>query len=239
MKQHHYIWLLLLILPTIYIAACTAQQAKVIIIPNHEHNKLQEQADEPEIWEIIETQDGIGEAGIPAWVRLYLDGKVREIESLDAYSGKYVFIGENRGESYIALQQWANNFAIAQDIPRLIVPRVEQRFIASATLYPDDEYGEYFANTIKKVSDEEYSGVDKEQVFWIKKKIFIHDEEYPEEPQINEFERYEFYILISIDKQMLQGKIRGIMTGIKTNTTPTRNQAAAIQKINRTFFEGF
>ncbi|MCL2763365.1 MAG: hypothetical protein FWD36_09220 [Treponema sp.] len=236
MKQYLFILLLLPILITIY-AACTGQQNTVIILPDPEQDKLQEQTNILETGEIIETQNGPGESGIPVWVRLYLDGKIREIESLDAYSGKYVFIGKNRGEHFNALQQWANNFAITQDFPRLIVPRVEQRFIASATLYPDDEYGEYFSRTIKKVSDEEYSRVAKEQVFWIKKKITIINEEDPEMPQISEFERYDFFVLVSIDKETLQRKIREIMADIKTS--PTRDQAAAIQKINRTFFEGF
>jgi hypothetical protein len=52
-------------------------------------------------------------------------------------------------------------------------------------------------------------------------------------------DRYEFFVLISVDKETLQKQIQEIMTNIKTKVPPTRDQAAAITKIKNTFFEGF
>jgi len=154
-----------------------------------------------------------------------------------------VFVGENRGNNINVLQQWADGFSTAQDMPRLIVQRVEKRLVASASLYPDDEYGEYFAYLIKKVSDGEYQGADKEQIFWIKQKKIPgsgNNDENAEAPPANDDpERYEIYVLITMDKESLQKTIRKIMADIKTNTSPTRQQRAAISNINQTFFEGF
>jgi hypothetical protein len=237
---------LLSICSSICLGACVSQTAKVLFYPDPAQEPQQEQAGLHESWQIIESQNGPGEAGIPAWVRLYLSGGLREVETLDAYLGKYVFVGENQGSTLTTLQQWADGFAAAQDLPRLIAQRVEQRFVASAVLYPDDEYGEYFENTIKKISDAEYQGAVKEQTFWIKRQRCVEEdiEDYVDDdfdmPQIDiDFEHYNFLILISIDKETLQKKIRELMTAVKTSTAPTKEQTQAINKIRNNFFEGF
>jgi hypothetical protein len=231
---------------SICLIACASQTAKVIFYPDPAQEKQQEQTGLHESWQIIESQNGPPEAGIPEWARLYLDDGLRGVEALDAYRGKYVFVGENQGSTLTGLQQWADGFAAAQDLPRLIAQRVEQRFVASAVLYPDDEYGEYFENAIKKISDAEYPGAVKEQTFWIKRQRYIEENtgEYTDDdfdtPQIDiDFEHYIFLILISIDKETLQKKIQELITSIKTNTAPTKEQTQAINKIRAHFFEGF
>jgi hypothetical protein len=233
-------WLL-----AILFTACAVPQSKVIFLPDSVQNNVQEQAGRTETWEIIESQNGSGEAGIPVWLRSYLDNGVRGIESLEAYNGKYVFVGKNQGDNFNALHQWAQGFSATQDLPRLIVQRVEQRLVSSAALYPDDEYGEYFASMIKKVSDEEYPGAVKEQIFWVKQKRIPgsgedeDDSEIEIPPADTDLERYEFLILLSMDKEILQTTIQNIMANIKTSAAPTREQTAAINKIRHTFFEGF
>jgi len=239
MKQNKFI----LLLPIIIFFACTTKKEAVLFIPDPVQDKLQEQAGLSESWEIINSQNGSPQNGIPAWLRGYLDRGIQGIESLDTYSGKYVFVGENRGNNINVLQQWADGFTTAQDLPRLIVQRVERRLVAPAALYPDDEYGEYFAYLIKRVSDGEYPGADKEQIFWIKQKKIPGSEgntDYAEAPPANdELERYEIFVLITVERESLQIAIQKIMANIKTNTAPTRQQRAAISNINQTFFEGF
>ena len=239
MKKNKFV----LLLPILFFTVCATKKEPVVFRPDPVQDKLQEQTGASGSWEIIKSQNGSPEKGIPAWLRGYLDKGVQGIESLDTYRGKYVFVGENRGNNINALQQWADGFSAAQDLPRLIVQRVEKRLVASATLYPDDEYGEYFASLIKKISDGEYPGADKEQTFWIRQKKIpgkAENDEYSEAPPANdEIERYEFFILITIKKEALQETIQKIMANIKTNTAPTRQQKAAISNINQTFFEGF
>jgi len=234
---------IILLLPILFFTVCATKKEPVVFRPDPVQDKLQEQTGSAESWEIIKSQDGSSEKGIPAWLRSYLDKGVQGVESLDTYRGKYVFVGENRGNNINVLQQWADGFSTAQDLPRLIVQRVEKRLVASATLYPDDEYGEYFASLIKNISDGEYPGADKEQTFWIRQKkipVKVENDEYSEAPAgNNEIERYEFYILITIKKEALQETIKKIMANIKTNTAPTKQQKAAISIINQTFFEGF
>jgi hypothetical protein len=234
MKHIH----LALFLTVILFAACTSQKGKVLFVPDPAQDNPYEQSGQNETWQIIETQNGPGETGSPEWVRRYYEGgKLQNIESLSAYSGKYVFVGQNRGDNFHALQQWTNSFTAAQDLSRLVVQRTEQRLIASASLYPDDEYGEYFALLIKKVSDGEYPGAVKEQTFWLKQKVQRINTD--EEDSVTVFERYEFLILVSIDKALLQNQIQKIMEDIKPAVSPTRNQTAAINRIKTAFFEDF
>jgi hypothetical protein len=227
---------------SVLFAACAGQTKKVVFRPDTTNNP-QEESRIFDSWEIINSQNGQGSGDIPEWVRWYIDNKINEIEALNNFRGKYIFIGENGGSNFSALQQWANGFTVEQDLPRLITKRAERRLVSSASLYPDDEYGEYFEFLIREVSNGEFLGAVKEQTFWLKRKVIsgretdsdINTQPNPDTAQ----ERYEFFVLISVDKGMLQKQIHGIMTDIKTKIPPTRQQAAVIAKIRNTFFEGF
>jgi hypothetical protein len=227
----------------VLLAACATKKNSILLKPDPGQNKLQEQTGLSEYHQIIESESGSGESGLPVWVRSYLDEGIRGIESLPAYNTKYMFIGKNRGENLNVLRQWADGFTVTQDLPRLIAQRTERRLVSAAVLYPDDEYGEYFERLIKKMSDEEYLGAHKEQTFWIRQKIKVAgeepdmDDELPREDVF--LERYEFLVLMSIDRETLRNQVEEIMGGIKTKSSPTRNQTQAINKIRQNFFEGF
>ena len=242
MKQNNSASFLTALIISILFTSCVGQDKKVIFRPDAA-NTPQEPAKPFDSWEIINSQNGQGSAGIPEWVRWYIDNETNEIEALDRFSGKYIFIGENGGGNFSALQQWANGYTVEQDLPRLITRRAERRLVSSASLYPDDEYGEYYEFLIRDISNGEYSGAVKEQTFWLKRKIIYSAEtdgnantqSKPDAAQ----ERYEFLVLISVDKETLQKQIQGIMTKIKTKIIPTKEQAAAVARIKNTFFEGF
>jgi len=238
------LWLGLFII-MILVASCAGQKGKVIFHPGSEYNGGQ--TAKQETWQIIEAQNPYE---IPEWVSIYLEGKVlengyRQIESLDQFSGKYVFIGESRGDNINILKQWANGYSTVQDLPRLIAPRVERRLVAAASLYPDDEYGEYFVSMIRKVSDGEYYGALKELSFWVKRQLVPNedddedDDEFPQTDIPLVTERYEYFVLISVDREALQKQLREIMSNVRLSVSVTREQAAAIARVQNTFFEGF
>jgi hypothetical protein len=230
-----------IILLAILLNACVLKKS-VVFIPDPSQNNAQEQTG-LDYHQIIESENGAGESDLPAWVRSYLDGGVRGIESMDTYSGKYTFVGKNRGENFNVLRQWADGFTATQDLPRLIAQRTERRLVNAAVLYPDDEYGEYFEKFIKVMSDGEYPDAIKEQTFWLKQKVKVVSEETAVDDDLPKedvfFERYEFLVLMSIDRETLKKQIEGTMADIKTKALPTRNQTQAINKIRQTFFEGF
>jgi len=225
----------------ILLVSCAGQRNKILFHPGSAHEG--EQTLNYETWIIIEAQRN----DIPEWVNIYLDAENdhQKIENLDKFSGKYVFTGENRGDNINILNQWANSFSVTFDFPRLVAHRVEKKLISSASLYPDDEYGEYFVSLIRRIFDSEFSGAVKEETFWVKRRLISvnDDNEDEEEFRITDIpvgsERYEIFILISTEKESLQKQIREIMANVRSNVSVTRDQAAAINRVQANFFERF
>jgi len=90
---------IILFLLIVFSIGCGTKKEAVIFRPDPVQDKPQEQASLPESWEIIHSQNGSPEKGIPAWLRSYLDKGIKGVEALDTYNGKYVFVGENRGNN--------------------------------------------------------------------------------------------------------------------------------------------
>jgi len=228
---------------SILFAACTGQPEKIIFRPDVSNNP-KKQTGPFESWEITRSQNGPvskggsegdrGYGNIPEWVSLYISNEINEIEALERFEGKYIFIGGNGGSNFNALQQWATGFTAENDLSGLITLRAESRLVADAALYPDDEYGEYFEFLIKAISNGEYPGAVKEQTFWLARTVSSG-----ETSAAAVGERYEFLVLVSIDRETLQRQLQRIILNIKTKVPPTKEQAAAIARIKSSFFEGF
>ena len=233
------------------ICACAGDK-KIVFHP--EPDPVPEQAESLESGQIIETQNGSADAPIPEWLGRFLDrsgdalrvGGIRQVEALGAYGYRYVFIAENRGTNLHALRQWADRFTVAQDFPRLAALRIEKRLLAAASLYPDDEYGDFFEELIKNASDAEYPEAVKEEIFWIKRRT--SGGETAPEPDLYGAgeaavpaapELYAFFVLISIDKDRLRARIQELLAQTQAGVHPTREQAAAIYRLRQHFFEGF
>ena len=224
-------------------SACGLHRGKIIFLPDQEFDNPLEQNENIESYEIIESQNGSGYSGVPGWVYYCFNSDFRSIESMTQYSNKYIFIGESRGDNLLVLQQWADFFSVDHELPRLLVLRTERKLIMSASRYPDDEYGDFYEAFIKKISNEIFSGAAKEQSFWVRRKIITTGQPDPENPDLPppsiELERYEYYILVSINKEILQNKIRSLIADVKSSINITRQYSAAVNNIQNTFFEGF
>jgi hypothetical protein len=103
--------------------------------------------------------------------------------------------------------------------------------ILSASLYPDDEYGNFFEIMVKKAYNAEYSGVLKEDTYWVK--FFNNDD------SISNTDNYNFYILLTIDRVRMESVISGMMAETMAVVTPTDPQRAAINRLRLNFFQGF
>jgi len=180
-----------------------------------------------EIGNIIETKSGTSERGarsLPGWVFAFINGGIEAVEQIDSYSDKYVFIGVNEGDKFTALSKWADNFSAEQDFSMLAANRIEERLISNASLYPDDEYGLFFERFVKSAYSAEYQGAVKEDTYWIRHSL----------PEI-----YTFFVLITIDKNTMQLIVRRMMTQATAAANPTGSQAASVNRLRQTFFEGF
>ncbi|MDR0877807.1 MAG: hypothetical protein LBN21_07115 [Treponema sp.] len=212
------------------LSSCVNAPARMIIRPEQ---PLLPQTEPPEGpgagYQIINFRGSETGAAIPLWVSRYFDQGRAGVETLENYQDKYVFIGTNRGINFKALLQWAVMFSAAQDFPALAAERVERRLLNAASLYPDDEYGEFFEALVKSAFDAEYRGAVREEDFWVRRQAVDSDDE----------PSYCFLVLISIDKNLLKTIVSGLMGDIVLTVPPTRDQAASINRIRENFFEGF
>jgi len=178
---------------------------------------------------IIDTKNGSAKT-IPLWLRTFLDGGIENVEKLDAYSNKYVFIGVNEGENIILLNKWVEYFTIMQDFPLLVAERIEKRMYLTASLYPDDEYGLFYETMMHNAYSAIYDSAVKEDTYWIKTKS--QNAEGPSE-------KYDFFILITIEKNTMQAIIRNIMARTSEEVKLTAIQSNAVNRLRNNFFEGF
>jgi len=182
-----------------------------------------------DVGNIIETKNGSARQ-IPAWLRSFLNGGIEAVEKLENYSNKYVFIGINEGENISALNKWVGFYTVTQDFPMLVAARIGKRMYLTASLYPDDEYGAFYEAMIHSAYNAEYSGAVKEDNYWIKTKS-----ENAGAPS----ENYKFFVLITIEKTLMQSIIRNMMTETTANVTLTAVQNNSVNRLRNAFFEGF
>lgn len=208
-------------------AACSSDPKAVPLAPAPEYIQETDQ------YKIIDHKTMVIGGGVPEWVTRYIEGGVRGVEAMPIYEGVYVFIGEDKGTNLNALMQWVNNFTVTQDLARMVSSRVQLRFANAAVGSPDDEYGRYFENVVKNVSDVSFSGARKETDFWLLKRFFKDD------GVTTDREEYECYVLVTIDRNLLQRQIDIILDRTNADLTLTRRETTAVERVKEVFYEGF
>ncbi|GHT83459.1 hypothetical protein FACS1894137_04590 [Spirochaetia bacterium] len=203
------------------------KKAAVLLGPVPEYR---EQNSVPEV--IGHENTGAGTA-MPEWVVRYMRTGTAEIETQPEYSGSYVFIAKQQGRNPDSLKLWADSFSIDRDFPRLVSVRIQDRFIEAGEGNPGEEFGRYFEQVVKNSADAAFSGAIQGTSFWIKKTIFGEDGVSPAG------EAYEYYILTSINKEILEEQINGILESAQPDLPPTKAQAAAIARFRQDFYDGF
>jgi len=164
------------------------------------------------------------EESLPLWLYVFINEGIKETEKIENFNEKYVFISYQSGVNFSALLKWSDNFSAQQDFSKLSAIRIEERLIAGASLFPDDEYGKFFERLVKRAYNTEYNGVVKEETFWFKSSS----------PDL-----YHFYILFTIDKSVMKMIIEDMMAKSIGNERLTKAQTASVSKIRQSFFEGY
>jgi len=182
-----------------------------------------------EIGNIIQTKSGTANQ-MPAWLRSFLGSGIGAVEKLDGFNNKYVFIGINEGQNFAALSKWVEYYTVAHDFSLLAAVRIEKRMYLTASLYPNDEYGMFYETMLQNAYNTEYPGAVKEDSYWIKIKS-KNDEEYSE--------NYVFYVLLTIEKNVMQSIIRNMIAKTSAAVTLTASQSVSVNRLRNTFFEGF
>ncbi|MDR2110593.1 MAG: hypothetical protein LBP32_04725 [Spirochaetaceae bacterium] len=198
-----------------------------------DQNQAPQYVEKTETYQVLDHKTrAVGEA-VPEWVTRYISDGLSGVETMPQYAGKYVFIGEDSGTNLNALRQWSTGFTVAQDLSRMVSSRIQTRFAGAAAGSPDDAYGRYFEDVVKNSSDATYSGARKESDFWLLKRYFKED------GKTVDREVYDFYVLVSIDRALLERQIDDILNGVTPDIPPTREQATAIDRVKEAFYEGF
>jgi len=224
-KSPRIFFLLLLII----IFSCAGNKEK-IFIPADNFNTVNENT--ISLTDIVDTQAGKRIENMPDWLLKYIEGGVNNAETLYSFSGKYLFVAKNENRNFNALKKWEENYTVQNNFPMIAATRIERRLISAATLYPDDEYGEFFENTVKKAYNASYDGAAIEDSFWIKTNESENDNNSPEE-------KYIYFILTSIDKGKLYEIIKNITAEAASGIKLNRKQNAAVKNIQQNFFMGF
>jgi hypothetical protein len=173
------------------------------------------------------------EADMPPWVVRYVSAGIRGIETLPEYEDRYVFIGKQRGNNLESLKLWTGGFSLDQDFPRLVSERIQARFTGFADGNPGEKFGRYFEAVVKKSADTAFDGAVQESSFWIKKKNFEDDGVSPLG------ETFEYYILVSIEKEILERQINMLLITTRTDLPPTKDQSAAAMRLRLSFYDEF
>ena len=177
---------------------------------------------------IIESKSGQGNENLPEWLLIYINYGIHELENSGIFPEKYSFIESAEGRNFDVLNKWITNFSVSQDFRKQPADRIERKMLSVAALYPDDEYGLFFEEMIKKAFNKEYTDAVIEDTYWIMKKS-----------ENNTTETYIFYILINIDKKSLQDMIFKMTEEVLNSVTPARQQRNSIRRLQQNFFEGF
>lgn len=184
-------------------------------------------------FEVIEHKASSIGGDIPEWVTTYIYDGNAGVESIARYKDKYVFIGEDSGTNLNALRMWAQGFNVAQDLARLVSMRVQAKFAGAMAGSPDDEVGRYFENVVKNVADATITGARKETDFWIYKRYFKED------GKTQDRIVYDYYVLTTIDKELLKKQLDMAISGVKPERPLTKEQTTAVDRVKEAFYEGF
>ncbi|MCL2092789.1 MAG: hypothetical protein FWH12_01220 [Treponema sp.] len=178
---------------------------------------------------------------MPEWVTAFLEGGLREVETLEEYEGTRVFVSRNEGISFPALAQWREGFSAELDFPLLASRRIEERFLLAAE--DPETYGSFFPALIRAASDFPWEGPQRAGDFWIRWH-FIPDPPDPEDlddPYDTPMERisWEFLILVTIEEQLFASQFQEILRSLNPIPPPSRDQVSDTNRVIDSFFEGF
>jgi len=224
----------LVVILIIVLTSCVGQTHSTFIpIPDSSYY-IQHRTFQVDFDKIIDSKDGA--QIVSEWIFAFLKGGIEEVERLDRFYDKYVFIGINEGENFNTLNRWGSFFSATHDFPMLAAARIEKRMIQSTFMYPDYEYGAFFESLVKNAYNTVFPNTIKEETYWIKVKVDNESDELSDDVTSNVFF---FFVLISMDKITMQNIIRNMMSQTINSVTLTGEQAISVNRLRQNFFTGF
>ena len=174
---------------------------------------------------------------MPPWVVLWLEKGNSEVETQDVFKDRFVFVARNEGNTFEALSRWTDSFSQELDFPRLAAERIGERFLHGVA-FPDNEYGSFFEAIIRAASDAVWTGVQREDDFWLHRKYILTEEGSPGRNRQGT-ESWEFLILVSIEKTIFASQLDTLFQNLKPSPVPTKEQINTANRVKTRFYEGF
>jgi len=227
--------------------SCVSEASRQIIIPP----EVSQITQGPLPYAITDHKNKTGGGGIPEWVNLALASGERGVETLDAFTGRFVFVARNQANNFGALNLWKDGFSAELDFPRLAAARIEARF-SYAVPNPDVSYGAFFETMIRAASDFPWTGAIRVDDFWTLRKFqsdeepggdagedFISEGNAASDSNGQETENWEMLILVTIERTLFASQFDQIFQNVNPSPPPSRDQRTTINRVKDRFFEGF
>jgi len=176
--------------------------------------------------ELIDDQ--FHEKKFPDWVKMTANpSDIEESEAiLKADKGKvYVFVTTQQGKSLDGVQLWAKNFNMAADIASVVSTRVQSSF-AGAAAGDKDKLDAYMEQVVKTMSSATYSGAKRKQDYWARIR------ETKPDGAVSDY--FEYYLLVTIPKDVLDQQIKKALDGADTAVKPkTEEEKVARDRVKK------
>lgn len=178
--------------------------------------------------ELIDDQ--FHEKKFPEWVRMTANpGDIEDSEAiLKTDKGKvYVFVTTSRGKDLNGVQMWAKNFNMAADIASVVSTRVQSTF-AGAAAGDKDKLEGYMEQVVKTMSSATYSGAKRKSEYWARIRETTPD------GKVSDY--YEYYLLVTIPKDVLDQQIKAALGAADTAAKPKNaEEQTARDRVKKSF----
>jgi hypothetical protein len=224
--------------------SCASQNRKTLAYSNPYARSSQ-------IIEILDYQGRADGVEMPEWLSLYTSGGIPALEKQREFTRYYLFIAEQSSPNLDTLRQWANNFRVERDFPRLVFLRAYRRLTRNLSITPDELYGSFFEMMMKHTAAQGWPQAQKYAETWAlvnrrpvnqgepasAETLPAIDGEPPETSADSTV--YIYFILSMIEKTEIENNMKALMNDVAIDKTFNRDQVQAINSIKSNFFNGF
>jgi hypothetical protein len=164
----------------------------------------------------------------PEWVTMNID----DLEALDKYKDDYVFKFESPiAQNLQGAELWTRNFTANSEIAQQVQNRVQAKFTGAAAGDMND-LGSYMENTVKSLSDAQFSGYRQRDNYWVKMRYYRADGNVDQEG-------FTYLALYTIPRRTLDDLIQKALGSAAAAEKPkTENEQRARDIVKNAFEEG-
>ncbi len=164
--------------------------------------------------EVLEHKgSALGLNELPIWVETYILEGITGLEDMSDFATDYCFVAETTSENLNAAQAWVEGFDMPQTIARNVSTRVEGTFSGAETGGAGDDYGTYFENVVKTMTETEFSGAKKENDWWVLTRRYDVD------AKAKYVDEYRAFVLYTIPRDLLDQQVLSVIERIEEENT--------------------